>query len=73
MTVTMWHTSYTRHQALEIIREQAFMAENEAGESFMTCSDTAEFVYKFYLKGSNKVLEGQLEDIFGERPIVTNY
>jgi len=72
MAKTMWHTSYTRYQALEIIRQNAFEAESEQGESFSDCHDTAEHIYKFYLKGSNKVLEGQLEDILGERPTVTD-
>ena len=73
MAKTMWHTTYTRYQALEIIRQTAFEAESEQGESFSDCHDTAEHIYKFYLKGSNKVLEGQLEDIFGERPTVTDF
>ena len=70
---TMFHTSYTRYQALEIIRQTAFEAESEQGESFSDCHDTAEHVWRFYFKGSNKVLEGQLEDIFGERPVVTDH
>ena len=72
MAKTMWCTTYTRYQALEIIRQTAFEAESEQGESFSDCHDTAEHVYKFYLKVSNKVLEGQLEDILGERPTVTD-
>ena len=72
MAKTMWHTSYTRYQALEIIRQDAFEAEAKQGEAFNDCHWVAEHVYKFYLKGSNKVLEGQLEDIFGERPTVTD-
>ena len=72
MTATMCHTTYTRYQALEIIREQAFQAEARDGESFWDAHNTAELVYKFYFKGSNQVLEGQLEDIFGERPTVSD-
>lgn len=66
------HNTYSRYDALEIIREQAFRACSEEGDSFQECHETAESVYKFYLKGSNKVLEGQLEDIFNYRPTVTN-
>jgi len=73
MAKPMFHTSYTRYQALEIIRQDAFEAEVNDGESFMDCHNTAEHIYRFYFKGSNKVLEGQLEDIFGERPSVTDY
>ena len=72
MNPTLWHNSYTRYEALEIIREQAFRAEVDEGESFMDCHNTAEHVYKFYLKVSNQALEGELEDIFGLRPLVTD-
>ena len=67
----LFHTTYSRYDALEIIREQAFRACSEEGDSFWECHNTAKGVYKFYLKCSNKVLEGQLEDLFGERPTVT--
>ena len=68
----LFHDTYSRYQALEIIREQAFRACLEEGESFQECNDTANGVYKFYLKASNKVLEGQLEDIGNYRPTVVN-
>jgi len=67
----LFHNTYSRYDALEVIREQAFRACSEEGESFQECHETAEGVYQFYLRCSNKVLEGQLEDIFNYRPTVT--
>ena len=71
--VMLYHTSYSRFQALNIIRENAFQETAQEGESFATCTDTADRMFDFYQGRSNAVIAGALEDIHGYRPVINDF
>ena len=61
-TMILFHTSYTRFQALEIIRENAFREERNS-EPEDIANKVADEVFYFYQRCSNHVIAGQLQDI----------
>ena len=63
------HT-YTRKEALAIIRDDVVRQEAKEGESFTTCGLIADQCVLFYQRLNNAALAGALEDIFGKRPQV---
>lgn len=68
----LFHTEYSRFQALEIIRENEYQVNRSSGESEGISNQCADAIYRFYSKSSNAVLEGCLEDIYGQRPVIKN-
>ena len=60
--MTLFHTSYTRLQALKILRENAFIEERNS-EPENIANKVADAVYDFYQRCSDRVIEGQLQDI----------
>ena len=67
----LFHTEYSRFQALEIIRENEYQVNHKDGESESICNQCADAMWKFYSRTSDAVIAGCLEDIFGQRPIIT--
>ena len=74
MTVTAFHTSYTRYQALEIIREQAFRdaVNDDYHLPFSYCQDLADCTYQAYKDEPSVLLEFELARLTGECPTVTD-
>lgn len=68
----MLHTEYTRYQALEIIRENEFKVNRLDGETETISNQCADAMWNFYSRTSNAVIAGCLEDIYGERPVITD-
>ena len=58
----LFHSSYSRAQALEILRENAFIEERKF-ESEDIANKVADEVFYFYDRCSNHVIAGQLQDI----------
>ena len=67
----LFHTEYSRFQALEIIRENEFQVNYKDGESESICNQCADAMWKFYSRTSDAVIAGCLEDIFGQRPLIS--
>ena len=72
--MVLFHTHYSRHQALEIIREQAFRDAVDEGPHlpFSYCQHLADCTYQAYQRKSNVYLEFELARLSGERPTVTD-
>ena len=72
MPLTLFHTKYTRFQALEIIRERVYEDAVDDPEClpFAYCRHLADCAYEFYLKQSNVQLEIELSRINGDIPTV---
>jgi len=72
MPLTLFHTKYTRFQALEIIRERVYEDAVDDPEClpFAYCRHLADCAYEFYLKQSNVSLEIELSRISGDIPTV---
>ena len=58
----LFHSSYSRAQALKILRENAFIEERKF-ESEDIANKVADEVFYFYDRCSNHVIAGQLQDI----------
>ena len=69
----LFHTSYSRLQALNIIRENAFRETARDGEDLDICTYTADKMFDFYQGRSNAVIAGALEDIHGYRPVINDF
>ena len=67
----MFHTEYSRFQALEIIRENEFQDNIREGEDESISNKCADAMWKFYSRTSNDVIAGCLDDYYGDRPIIT--
>ena len=65
------HT-YTRREALAIIRDDVVRQEAKEGESLTDCGRVADQCVLFYQRLSNAALAGALEDIFGKLPQVVD-
>lgn len=74
MSLTLFHTSYSRFQALEIIREHTFRdaVDDSSHLPFSYCRELADIAYEFYLKQSNAEIEIELARLTGEEPKVTD-
>ena len=68
----MWHSEYTRFQALEIIRENEYQDNRNEGEDESISNQCADAMFNFYSRTSNDVIAGCLEDYYGERPVITD-
>ena len=73
--ITLFHTTYSRFQALEIIRERTYQDAVDDPEflPFAYCRHLADCAYEFYLKQSNVELEIQLSRLNGDIPTVTDF
>ena len=69
----LFHDSFTRFQALEIIRENEFRALKNEGEDDSIANKCADALHSMYSKLSNAAIEGCLEDLYDFRPNVTDY
>ncbi len=72
--MVLFHTHYSRYQALEIIREQAFRDAVDDGHHlpFSYCQHLADCTYQAFQHKHNAHLEFELARLTGERPTVTD-
>lgn len=75
MNISLFHTTYSRFQALEIIREQAFQdaIDDSRCLPFSYCRQLADSTYEFYLKQTNVCLEIELTRLSGDIATVTDF
>jgi hypothetical protein len=72
MNTSLFHTNYTRSEALEIIKARVYEDAVDDPEClpFAYCRHLADCAYEFYLKQSNVSLEIELSRISGDIPTV---
>ena len=67
---TLSSNTYTRKEALAIIRHDVVKQEIKEGQLPEDTQHVADQCVLFYQKVNNEALAGALEDIFGKRPQV---
>ena len=74
MNTSRIHATYSRFEALEIIREQTEQAsiDDPAVLPFSYCRHLADKAHEFYLNQSNQTIEDELGRFTGDQPTVTD-
>mgnify|MGYP001195089141 CR=1 FL=1 len=73
--IPLFHSTYSRFQALEIIKEQTYQnaVDDPNCLPFAYCRQLADSIWEFYLKQSNVQIEIELSRLTGEKPTVIDF
>ena len=74
MVSTLFHSTYSRCEALEIIKEAKYQdaVDDPQCFPFAYCRQLADATWEFYYKQSDVELEKELARLTGEEPTVTD-